>query len=112
MEGYGVVTSNDGADALERLAAEDFDLLLTDRMMPVLDGASVILALRSAGSRIPVVMVSGSLVQSPLPPGVAREVSAALSKPARMGEMIEAVARALGQEAKAGNFLAGRGERD
>jgi len=93
--GYEVVTSTNGVDALERLASGHFDLVLTDRMMPVLDGASMILALRSAGSRIPVVMVSGSITQSPLPPGVAREISAALSKPARMGEMLAAVARAL-----------------
>jgi two-component system response regulator MprA len=95
MEGYEVVTANDGVDALERLASGEFDLVLTDRFMPLLDGASMILALRSAGSRIPVVMVSGSLVQSPLPPGVAREVSAALPKPARLDEMVAAVAQAL-----------------
>jgi CheY-like chemotaxis protein len=95
LEGYEVVTAGDGVEALERLAAGKFDLVLTDRMMPALDGASMILALRSAGSRIPVVMVSGSLAQSPLPPGVAREISAALPKPARMSDMLEAVARAL-----------------
>jgi CheY-like chemotaxis protein len=95
MEGYEVVAVGDGAEALERLAAGKFDLVLTDRVMPALDGASMILALRSAGSRIPVVMVSGSLVQSPLPPGVARELSAALPKPARMSDVVEAVAQAL-----------------
>jgi len=95
LEGYEVVACFDGVDALEQLAADQFDLVVTDRIMPVLDGASMILALRSAGSRIPVVMVSGSLVQTPLPPGVAREISAALPKPARLREMLAAVARAL-----------------
>ena len=95
LEGYEVVTSDDGADALMQLAYEHFDLVLTDRNMPRLDGASMVLALRSAGSRIPVVMVSGSIGHKPLPPEVAREISAALPKPARVEEVLAAVARAL-----------------
>ena len=95
LEGYEVATAEDGVAALERLATEQFDLVLTDRHMPNLDGVSMVLALRSAGSRIPVVMVSGSLADTPLPPAVAREVSAALPKPARTAEVLSAVARAL-----------------
>jgi DNA-binding response OmpR family regulator len=77
-EGYEVETAGDGAAALERLAVKKFDLVVIDRAMPNLDGASMVLALRSAGSRIPVVMVTGSLAQAPLPPRIAHEVSAAL----------------------------------
>ena len=95
LAGYEVVTSNNGEDALMQLAFDHFDLVLTDRNMPVLDGASMVLALRSAGSRIPVVMVSGSLVFSPLPPDVACEISTALAKPANRGDVLAAVARAL-----------------
>ena len=95
IEGYDVETACDGAVALERLAVEKFDLVVTDRAMPNLDGASMVLALRSAGSRIPVVMVSGSLTQAPLPRRVACEVSAALPKPARTDEILSAVAHAL-----------------
>jgi CheY-like chemotaxis protein len=94
-EGYEVETAADGAAALERLAVKIFDLVVTDRAMPNLDGASLVLALRSAGSSIPVVMVSGSLAQAPLPPRVAREVSAALPKPALTGDILSAVAHAL-----------------
>ena len=93
--GYEVVTSHNGEDALMQLAFDHFDLVLTDRNMPVLDGADMVLALRSAGSRIPVVMVSGSLAFSPLPPDVACEISAALAKPANRGDVLDAVARAL-----------------
>ena len=95
LEGYEVVTAENGEDALMQLAFDRFDLVLTDRNMPVLDGASMVLALRTAGSRIPVVMVSGSLAFSPLPPAVACEISAALPKPARVAEVLAAIARAL-----------------
>ncbi len=68
VAGYEVETAEDGIDALERLAEEPFDLVLTDNYMPRLSGSNLALALRSAGSHIPVVMVSGSLAINP-PPG-------------------------------------------
>jgi CheY-like chemotaxis protein len=95
LEGYAVETAKDGGAALERLAVGQFDLVLTDRHTPKLDGASMVLALRSAGSRIPVIMVSGSLAHAPLPPNVAREISAVLPKSSRTAEVLSAVARAL-----------------
>jgi len=95
MNGYKVATAENGVDALEQLADERFDLLLTDRHMPGIDGASIILALRSAGSEIPVIMVSGSLAQTPLSAAIAREVFAAIPKPSRTSEILSAVTRAL-----------------
>ena len=95
MDGYEVATVADGVAALELLAEEHFDLVLTERHMPKFDGASILLALRSAGSRIPVIMISGSLTDNQLPPGIVREISAALPKRARTAEVLSAVARAL-----------------
>jgi CheY-like chemotaxis protein len=69
--------------------------VFTDRLMPVLDGESLVLALRSAGIRTPVVMVSGSLTQHPLSERVAREVSAALPKPIRAAQVLAAIFTAL-----------------
>lgn len=93
--GYEVVTALDGAVALEQFADRPFDLVLTDRYMPNLDGANMILAIRSAGSKIPIVMASGSLVRQPLPPAISRELSAALPKPVHVTEIVAAVERAL-----------------
>jgi DNA-binding response OmpR family regulator len=93
--GYEVVTAEDGVDALERLAEERFDLMLTDRNMPRFNGSSLVLALRSAGSRMPVIMISGSFGASPLPPAIVREISVVVPKPARIIELVSAVALAL-----------------
>jgi CheY-like chemotaxis protein len=95
MDGYEVVTAEDGVAALELLAEERFDLVLTERRMPKFGGASIVLALRSAGSRIPVIMVSNSPADTPLPPRIVGEISAAIPKPARAAEVLSAVARAL-----------------
>jgi CheY-like chemotaxis protein len=95
MDGYEVATAKDGVAALELLAEERFDLVLTERHMPKFDGASIVLALRSAGSRIPMIMVSGSLADPPLPPEIVREISVAIPKLARTAEVLSAVAGAL-----------------
>ena len=93
--GFDVTTAVNGIEALERLADEPFDLLLTDCKMPGLDGVSVILALRSAGSRMPIVMVSASVAETPLPPAVRGEVFAAFPKPAPGTDVISAIWEAL-----------------
>jgi CheY-like chemotaxis protein len=95
LEGYDVETAGDSVTALELLAEETFDLLVTDHSMPDFDGAGMILAMRSAGITIPVVVISGSLPQETLPPHVAAGISAIVPKPARSAEILSAVAHAL-----------------
>src|SRR5258708_1799264 len=95
LRGYRVVTAGDGATGLERLAEQDFDLVVTDRETPVLDGVSMALALRSAGSHIPIVMVSRSLTAAPLPPEIVCQFVAVLAKPAPTAKLLSAIGRAL-----------------
>jgi CheY-like chemotaxis protein len=96
LRGYRVVTAGDGATALERLAEQDFDLVITDREMPVLDGVSMTLALRSAGSHIPIVMFSHSLTAAPLPPEVVGQFVAVLTKSAHTAKILSVIGCALG----------------
>jgi CheY-like chemotaxis protein len=97
LEGYEIETAEDGIEALKQLAQSPFDLVLTDWEMPNLDGASMVLALRSAGSRMPIVMMSGSFAHKSLPRAVTREISVALPKPIRAAELRRAVALGLGR---------------
>lgn len=46
-EGYRVLTASHGREALERMAELRPDLVLTDWMMPVLDGPALIARIRS-----------------------------------------------------------------
>ncbi|WP_432824951.1 SpoIIE family protein phosphatase [Dactylosporangium sp. CA-092794] len=57
---YRVTEAADGAEALRRLRAEPPDLVLTDVMMPALDGFGLIAALRAdeAAGHLPVIMLS------------------------------------------------------
>lgn len=60
QEGHSVVTAINGIQALERIRAEAFDLVLLDVMMPELDGYQVLEHLRSEEwlPRLPVIMIS------------------------------------------------------
>jgi CheY-like chemotaxis protein len=45
-EGHQVVLAMNGRQALEKLASEPVDLVISDYMMPIMDGASLYKALR------------------------------------------------------------------
>jgi CheY-like chemotaxis protein len=59
-EGHRVLMASNGQQALERMAAEKPDLILTDYMMPVMDGAAMLLTMAANPELkdIPVVLMS------------------------------------------------------
>ena len=56
--GHHVVTSTDGRDGLFQATGDQFDALIVDRMLPGLDGLSLIKALRAAGNMTPALMLT------------------------------------------------------
>jgi CheY-like chemotaxis protein len=93
-EGYEVAFARNGREALERVAEARPDLVITDIMMPVMDGWALCRALREdpATRAIPVVLTTAvpSLIQRG---GV--EYSAYLAKPFDLDAVAQTVARAL-----------------
>ena len=59
-QGYAVATADNGRQALEKLRADTFDLVLLDIMMPEMDGYEVLQRLKAdpALRPIPVIMIS------------------------------------------------------
>ena len=56
--GYQVATSASGGDGLAQATSQPPDVLIIDRMLPELDGLSVLKALRIAGIRTPAIVLS------------------------------------------------------
>jgi len=56
--GYTVDHAADGRDGLARALAGQFDLIVTDRMLPHVDGLTIIERLRGKGIGIPVLVLS------------------------------------------------------
>jgi two-component system OmpR family response regulator len=58
QEGHSVDSLPDGRDGLIRATGAEHDLLIVDRMLPGLDGLSVVRALRAAQIRVPVLFLT------------------------------------------------------
>ncbi|HXT78659.1 MAG TPA: response regulator [Acetobacteraceae bacterium] len=58
-EGFQVTLATDGLEALEAAGSREFDALLTDIMMPRMDGMTLIRRVRAAMPRLPVVVMTG-----------------------------------------------------
>jgi two-component system, OmpR family, response regulator len=56
--GHRVALVEEGRDGLERATQETFDAMIIDRMLPGMDGLSIVAALRAARNQTPVLVLS------------------------------------------------------
>lgn len=57
-DGHTVDTLADGRDGLVQATREPYELVIVDRMLPGLDGLSLVKTMRGAGSKVPVLMLT------------------------------------------------------
>lgn len=93
--GHEVVEAIDGAQALEHLAAGRFDAVLTDIMMPELDGLSLLKGVRQHDLDVPVIVVTGSPTIERAMAAVEHGAFAFLTKPLDLGNVRDHVERAV-----------------
>ena len=99
IQGYKVITAPDGEQALACLAAQTVDLIITDLVMPKMDGVDFVKQLRKIKPDLPVIVVSGSTrnimqrygIDSIQVPGA----NASLPKPFKSVDLIEQVRQLL-----------------
>jgi len=59
IEGYQVLTASDGRKGLQLYQDHSFDLVITDVLMPELDGLEVVRTLRQFSTTLPIIVMSG-----------------------------------------------------
>jgi PAS domain S-box-containing protein len=91
--GYQVLTANNGAEAVTRYQADHarIHLVITDMMMPRMDGAAAIHALRRINPAVKIIATSGLLVPSPETEAALATVNAVLNKPYPSGKLLRTV---------------------
>ncbi len=96
--GLKVGEAENGQVALDRIAAEHYDLILMDMQMPVLDGFSATRQLRESGCKLPIVALTANAMK-----GFEQELldvgcTAYLTKPIDIDRLLECIAHILGAE--------------
>jgi two-component system chemotaxis response regulator CheY len=91
------VEASDGAEALKKLQAGRFDIILTDINMPVLDGLKLVASLRAdpATAKLPVVVVTTESAEVDRARAMTLGASAYLVKPVQAQLVLETVKRLL-----------------
>lgn len=94
--GYRVITAADGAQAIELVAEQpEVALVITDMMMPVMDGAAAIRGIRVLRPDVPVIAVSGLRTVPPTRQRDDEGIIEMLAKPYSATELLERIAAAL-----------------
>lgn len=95
--GYDVTTVDDGEAALEKLEHEQFHLMVTDIVMPRLDGIALALKAAKDYPDLKILMMSGYAHERQRSHNLEALVHTVLAKPFSLAALIETVEKALVQ---------------
>jgi CheY-like chemotaxis protein len=93
-EGYEIEEARDGAQAVELFQNRQFDLVITDLVMPELDGFKLIARVRSISPGIPVVLITAYLSRQ-AGKAILQGSSVFIAKPIQLDELTAAVKHLL-----------------
>ena len=98
-EGYAVETAGNGKEGLERMVAHRPDLIVSDLMMPIMDGKTMLRAMRDdpALRSLPVILSSSARRQVAIPASEGLpEFSEFLRKPLDLDVFLELIVKLIG----------------
>ena len=95
-DGYKIITSSTGYEALKLIESEKFDLIISDISMPSLSGLELLSYLKNKiDSKIPVILISALDQQSVIMTAIKLGASDFLVKPINYDELLIRVKRFL-----------------
>jgi len=93
--GYNVITATDGMEGLKKLDSEDYDLVITDIVMPYVSGVGVVAAIKAKNPNIPVIAVTG-YGKEPGAAAMEKNADMVLAKPVKMSTLKDCISDLLG----------------
>lgn len=94
-EGFEVETAGDGTEALTKLAASEFDLFITDTVMPRKDAIEALMSRRGQLQRLKVIAMSGAFSSEFVRTAELMGARATLLKPVSKAQLLQAVREVL-----------------
>ncbi len=85
--GHEVLDAANGAEGLEMVAAHALDCVVTDLLMPVMDGIELLEALYEQGSNVPVIVVTADVQDSTAEQCIELGAKAVINKPPAREEL-------------------------
>lgn len=86
--GYKVISAANGMDGLKMLKSEEYDLVITDIVMPYVSGVGVITALKEKHPDIPAIAITG-YGKEPEQAALEKKADVVLSKPVKMSVLLD-----------------------
>jgi DNA-binding response OmpR family regulator len=86
--GYTVVGVSNGQEALDALDRDFYDMIISDIMMPVMDGYELVRQLRDVGNTTPVLMITAKDAFDDMRLGFQSGVDDYMVKPINVNEMV------------------------
>jgi DNA-binding response OmpR family regulator len=86
--GYSVVGVSNGQEALDEMENGFFDIVISDIMMPVMDGYEFVRALRESGNNVPVMMITAKDAFDDMQNGFLSGSDDYMVKPVNVNEMV------------------------
>jgi len=86
--GYTVIGVSNGQEALDAMENDYFDLIISDIMMPVMDGYELVRELREVGNTTPVLMITAKDAFDDMQKGFMTGVDDYMIKPINVNEMV------------------------
>ena len=88
LEHHEVIEATDGRQAIELLGHDQFDLVITDYVMPEMSGDLLAAEVKRLNPATPVIMITAN---ADLLPDSLRDVDQVLSKPFEVNELIKTI---------------------
>lgn len=100
--GYGVVTAENGLEALEKLHYENVDLLITDVEMPKMNGYTLTREVRSDPKlkNIPIIMITTKSQEADRLRGIKAGADVYIGKPFIQATLLDTIAKMLDRESQ------------
>jgi DNA-binding NtrC family response regulator len=98
LEGYQVIEAADGGEALKLIEQAEFDLVISDVVMPVANGIEVLRGLKRLRPDIPLILISAFVSEALVSTAVSEGLYTMLYKPVGMDDVLKVVERALARK--------------
>jgi CheY-like chemotaxis protein len=92
--GYRIITASDGMEGLKMLDSEQYDLVITDIVMPYVSGVGIVSVVKEKSPDIPVVAIT-AYGKNPERLAAEKHADVVLRKPFEMEKLKDHVARLL-----------------